>query len=64
MESSALDACVEYSFDGVSMTKEHLLNWKDTILEIIVVFVSTIEIKIKIKLSIGWHWSLHWLGII
>ena len=42
MESSALDACVEYSFDGVSVTEEHLLNWKDTILEIIVVFGSTI----------------------
>ena len=42
LESSALDACVEYSFDGVSVIEEHLLNWKDTILEIIVVFVSTI----------------------
>ena len=42
MESSALDACVEHSFDSVSVTEEHLLNWKDTILEIIVVFVSTI----------------------
>ena len=42
MESSALDACVEFSFDGVLVTEEHLLNWKDTILEIIVVFVSTI----------------------
>ena len=42
MESSALDSCVEHSFDGVSVTDKHLLNWKDTILEIIVVFVSTI----------------------
>ena len=42
MELSSLDACVEYSFDGVSVTEEHLLNWKDTILEIIVVFVSNI----------------------
>ena len=42
MESSALDACVEYSFDGVSVIEEHLLNWKDTSIEIIVVFVSTI----------------------
>ena len=42
MESSALDACVEYSFDNVSVTVKHLLNWKYTILDIIVVFVSTI----------------------
>ena len=41
MESSALDACVEYSFDSALVT-EYLLNWEDTILEIIVVFVSTI----------------------
>ena len=42
MESSALDACVEYSFDSASVREEYLLNWKDTIREIIVVFVSTI----------------------
>ena len=42
LESSALDACVEYSFDGASMTEGHLLNWKDTILGIIMVFVSNI----------------------
>ena len=43
MELSALDACVEYSFDGSLVTEGHLLNWKETILEIIVVFVSTIN---------------------
>ena len=42
MESSALDSCVKYSCDSASVTEEYLLNWKDTILEIIVVFVSTI----------------------
>ena len=34
LESSSLYACVEYSFDGASVTEGYLLNCKDNILEI------------------------------
>ena len=35
MELSALDACVDYSFDGASVTEGHLLNWKTLFLRLL-----------------------------
>ena len=42
MKLSALDACVQFTLDGTSVIEGFLLNWKETILEFVVVFVSNI----------------------